>query len=1087
MLEKSYPGKMSSGKTQRSRRQPASSLALLVLWTCFVPLRPAFAQINSGAAFLKVLPGARHQGMAGTVTGVIDDMHALYANPAATATLREWQWSTTYTEWIADSYQLSLSYGRRLRTPWSRRMNVAMGLQYQGVREFDSTNRGQPAASANDLLLTLSMGTPLTAFSKRLALGGNVKYFRSELDQFSASSWVFDVGVLYRSRRFELDVPFLKYAILSAGLSVTNLGKPLTFINSETPLPRSVQTGISVNLGSHRGVQLQLSADYKKVRDEKAHFSLGSELSWNYRLALRGGYTFSRRSLNRFSFGFSLRLDDHASPLHSFPGRNKALRVDFAGVGKKEIFETTYQAALSHFPTAPEAFHFVAPLSGENMGNGEVEFIWTAAQDPDLYDEVGYIFLLQRVEPATQDSVVIAALADVATRERTDQLRLPDDSHTKASFARDVTAEVSMENGRVHYVHKDLLPGVYYWTVAAYDQDNHVRFADKKGLPLGHFKVLPDLYITDLRFHPHPWIEESSYQGDLAITISNKGKTVAEEATLAIYDSMLTQTFESTGAGAPPTSLGSSSGRAANGSNGESALNGGNGAHEAKWFEQVVISKLAVDTDTTIIVPWRTDAPGLYRITAKLDPHNTLPEYDESNNDQDGSFYTIPRGIFLTSAEAVTQIDSLYEYELPFIPKIYFEHGRADIKRLGSSLIYSPLQVLATRFKKEKNLRLRLRGFVDLENGEPKPLAQARAQEVKQELVRLGIDPTLIDIAKGRRPDVTLGSGDAAADPDRKWVAQERRFVRISVFSARGTGRQQEEVRLFYSVPVSLPKSKTFLPVTFTSSVRGFVALQTGRLAIYSDARQYTALDFTYATADTEHVIWTLDDVLRRDLQNRTVTYSISLQDVHGRIFRTKPRQALLATEKRNLLDQKIIIGVAEFRKDRPESNLDWQSVAQKVENRLRRQAIRNLDFVGHACAIGDSVYNHDLSLLRAQNFYKEFARRYPKLVRGIKRQFHNIGVIGEGENGSFNMAVDRKLFLKTLRKHNPDEFNRITYELVSGQKHDRRFPFTFRLQGDTIFIESDNNTPFGRQINRRIEILIDPVEKRLPKLSQRR
>jgi len=51
-------------------------------------LPAAQAQVRSGASFLKILPGARVQGMGGIYTGLNDDLNALLANPGATAYLR---------------------------------------------------------------------------------------------------------------------------------------------------------------------------------------------------------------------------------------------------------------------------------------------------------------------------------------------------------------------------------------------------------------------------------------------------------------------------------------------------------------------------------------------------------------------------------------------------------------------------------------------------------------------------------------------------------------------------------------------------------------------------------------------------------------------------------------------------------------------------------------------------------------------------------------------------------------------------------------------------------------------------------------
>lgn len=83
-------------------------------------------------------------------------------------------------------------------------------------------------------------------------------------------------------------------------------------------------------------------------------------------------------------------------------------------------------------------------------------------------------------------------------------------------------------------------------------------------------------------------------------------------------------------------------------------------------------------------------------------------------------------------------------------------------------------------------------------------------------------------------------------------------------------------------------------------------------------------------------------------------------------------------------------------------------------------------------------------------------------------------------------MEMDRTLFLNALRKHNFEELKRVTHELVAAIKHNPNFPFSYTLEGNQIIIESDNRTPFGRQIDRRIEIFLDLRDK-LPRLTQNR
>jgi hypothetical protein len=66
------------------------------------------AQIYAGSAFLKTLPGARIQSMAGASAAVLDDPHTVFANAGTAGFLREWQWAAGYSKRIADISNVSL-------------------------------------------------------------------------------------------------------------------------------------------------------------------------------------------------------------------------------------------------------------------------------------------------------------------------------------------------------------------------------------------------------------------------------------------------------------------------------------------------------------------------------------------------------------------------------------------------------------------------------------------------------------------------------------------------------------------------------------------------------------------------------------------------------------------------------------------------------------------------------------------------------------------------------------------------------------------------------------------------------------------
>jgi len=257
-------------------------IALIAILLCFSALSPdsSYSQdIRAGAAYLKILPGTRQQNLAGSLTGSLDGTLSVYANPGAAGFLRHWQFSASYTKWIADISNTSLFYGQqfRFRTPISEKLYWGLGLHRQGIDDFDATG-GNNFVNASDMLVSLSLGLPIKGMSRNLSIGTNIKYFRSELAQHNASTVVFDAGMIFRTSPKPFNFLFSEQIIFSAGAAVTQLGKPLTFIAQETPLPRTLRAGGAFNLGKHDGLQVQLAADYRKVRDENGRVGLGLEI-----------------------------------------------------------------------------------------------------------------------------------------------------------------------------------------------------------------------------------------------------------------------------------------------------------------------------------------------------------------------------------------------------------------------------------------------------------------------------------------------------------------------------------------------------------------------------------------------------------------------------------------------------------------------------------------------------------------------------------------------------------------------------------------------------------------------------------------
>lgn len=461
-------------------------LFVVILFIFMGHFQGASGQVRSGASFLKILPGARLQGMGYNTTALIDETYAYYANPAATGFFRERQWTLTYTKWIADIYNISLNYARPVRTPWSDRTHVALGINYQGAREFDSSRGATPPASANDLLVAASLGSPLTAISKNLSLGANFKYLKSDLYNYSASSFIFDFGALIRSNRFHLRKSGLfQQGILSAGISITNMGSPLQFIRESTPLPQTIRSGVAFYAGSHTGLQFQISADYRSIKDEIGTMGLGTELSWRRRIAFRGGYNFNSNYLSKFSMGISIRLDDVQSSFNTLlAGRNNALGFDMVALESNDFFNDAYRVTITHIPIGPEKFYFATKPDEKYTTEDTVKLAWQMSKDPDLFDDAKFGYIV------VQDSFKLADFIQKTEDKQIDFFKTPDE--TIAFNSHQIKAQRNNEKQLFCLNLQPLPAGDYYWATWAYDEDLHVRFAVNDKHKIRHFKVIEE-------------------------------------------------------------------------------------------------------------------------------------------------------------------------------------------------------------------------------------------------------------------------------------------------------------------------------------------------------------------------------------------------------------------------------------------------------------------------------------------------------------------------------------------------------------------------------------------------------------------
>ncbi len=543
-----------------------------------------YTQVRAGSAYLKIVPGARQQNLGGSLTAGLDEPYSIYANAAAVGFLRETQFSFSHSRWISDITNSSVLFGKQFH-PWQKRLNLALGFNYQGV-DFESTGGLQPATSSQDYLATLSLGFPVVGKRHSLALGITAKHLYTKLDQYSGNAFAFDGGLLYRTSRFRLSQgPRGMFGIFSLGLSLNHVGKPITFITESTPLPWTVRVGSSFNFGRHDGPQTQLLFDYHKVNDEVHTFSIGAEIQnffsiflsdssrWSRLMSVRGGYHFNSnrntRILSKFTFGLSIRLDDymnnslsagrkrnHGGRIEvSRPIQNSALRGDF-GFYNSATFTNVYQGSGTWFKVGPEAYDFEhSPYHSVNIGqmpdslywtSEPVEFAWQPANDPDLYDQVNYLLMIstnsasvQKRLTAVQDSGAAAfsenalqhqlKVAREGNQSRVSFAYIKENSDNQNAFLSSITG-LNFDLADNDDILKCRLPaqadsGSYYWSVLAYDKNLHFRPIAEEGRNIRRFHIrrYPDL---DIRITNARW-QKGTYLVD--VVLSDLNETILPE------------------------------------------------------------------------------------------------------------------------------------------------------------------------------------------------------------------------------------------------------------------------------------------------------------------------------------------------------------------------------------------------------------------------------------------------------------------------------------------------------------------------------------------------------------------------------
>lgn len=899
----------------------------LILLFCLVPVESALPQIRSGMAFLKIPPGSSIQTVRGGFSALIDGSTAQFANPGTIGFYRQWQLSTNFTHWIADVHQASLNYGFGLQTPWSRNTKVGLALLYQGVPEFDSSNLNATAASASEVIAALGIGQPLSLISSNISLGINLKYFRSDLAQYSAAAWIFDFGVLGHTPKFRTGLPVLEYTYLSAGLALTQFGNPMSYDQLKTPLPLTWRAGLALYLGTHRGIKIQLMSDFYKIKDEADAVSFGTEISFSNLLALNAGFA-PNDLVAPFFLGAKLNLNDFQfSKFQWLPGRNQALELDLVSLHENDFFGRTYHGGIIWGPNGPRNFSLIRPARNDTVRTTPVVLRWETTTDPDLYDDLKYTVVVDA------DSGKIADLIDSFEQNRFVfwTLILPNLNYQKVETTNADSLEMTGLTG-----------GRHYWTVFASDLDDHFVFARRGDSEISSFIIpTPNVKIKQIIFDYSPWITEDDYQGDLNILIENSGNVAVNDLQIQINDSLLQLVHTLPGFRK-------------------------NQSTKNLILGEEKINQLAPGEMKVIKIPWRATGLGKHKIEARL--NLSTAEQTEQGDVLAAHFYTIPKGKFTCPDTTDVLRTAEITFDMPVITEICFQPGSATIlpEYLDHAVIDPPIRILSTRLKANPQFKIQLQGFADANSDENNvDLANQRANAVKEAMVQQGVPGTQIEILPG---EILAQRRVPKDEHDARWVFEERRFVKISA----DKGRQV----LFEPVRHNDPHNAV-QPVQFENTVKSVLVLASQ--TILSENKKMndsvSVRDSRSNNNSQPTLEWRFDEQNAKLWVGDLAKFSLAVVDSLGRRFRTPGKMTYL---QENLKQKEHRLAFPlKFGQTEPLYPFFWERLFDQCRDILENQEMRFV-FHGHACAIGPSEINDKLSRQRADFFEKQF-RAYIK------------------------------------------------------------------------------------------------------------
>lgn len=311
-----------------------------------------FSKVGTAAAqFLKIGVGARTVGM-GETFAAVNDVSALYWNPAGITNLKSISVGVSHSQWFAELFH---NYAG-LAIPLSESDVLGISALSLSTNEQEVTTVEQPEGTGvfynvSDIAIGLSYARALT---DRFSVGVTAKYIQQTAHNVSASTVALDIGTYLRTGFHNLVIAMcvsnfggnmqlegrdlITLADINKGISGEY--NPDARLKTEPwPLPLNFRVGVAMDIVGgvdpffqskyHR---FTMALDGSHPNDNLERVNIGGEYSWNDTFFARFGYKINY-DIERWTFGAGVKLNVG----HQRVGFDYAL-VDYYDLGKVSRF-----------------------------------------------------------------------------------------------------------------------------------------------------------------------------------------------------------------------------------------------------------------------------------------------------------------------------------------------------------------------------------------------------------------------------------------------------------------------------------------------------------------------------------------------------------------------------------------------------------------------------------------------------------------------------------------------------------------------------------------------------------------------------